>query len=560
MVRSDLRRARRPPRLRKIIAVVAAGFAVGMAVLVSVPSRLLPAQIADVASRILPFVFPGIAAAPGADAAQAASADRTADTAGVAGVAGIARIAESAGSTKAAPEPALAAKRASAGRPHKERAARPARKPLDEWLAGVAAQAGRGVVIDPRVSGEVSAVLDNVDWRLGLEALARTVGFDFEVGEDLIEVRRTSPSSHAGHPGSSVGLSVDAPGAVRAEPEAGLRPGPKPGPRTGPSPSPRTGPEAGHDSRDDDTAMRILALSSGRSRELAESLQATVRGFNVTADADPVAGAVVLTGPSGGVELAAALFQELDVPRRPVRLEAEIVEISRSAREELGIQWHADGRFGAQVDLPAADAPGESAALLFATAGSRAVSARLAALESAGRVRIISRPRVVVLEGRAARIESVRVLRIRLPDRTSLLEGEAGLSVGGNSRAVEEIPVGVSMHVSPQILAGGRVLLEIEAESSTLGPPQPPDGIPEEFSRLVEAELVVASGETAVLGGLLRRGSTRSGTGVPGLRSIPVLGHLFGKRSTERETEELLVLVTPTIIGAAAVAAGPGSQ
>jgi general secretion pathway protein D len=92
------------------------------------------------------------------------------------------------------------------------------------------------------------------------------------------------------------------------------------------------------------------------------------------------------------------------------------------------------------------------------------------------------------------------------------------------------------------------VALRVTAKSSTLGEPLPPDDIPEEFSRLVQADFFVAHGETAVLGGLARVASGRNRSGLPLLREIPVLGVLFGRRSKERDSEELVVLVTPYLL------------
>ncbi|RMF24540.1 MAG: type IV pilus secretin PilQ, partial [Deltaproteobacteria bacterium] len=80
------------------------------------------------------------------------------------------------------------------------------------------------------------------------------------------------------------------------------------------------------------------------------------------------------------------------------------------------------------------------------------------------------------------------------------------------------------------------------------GRPQPPDLIPEELSRRVHAEVVVGSGETAVLGGLIREGSRGERAGVPVLGDLPALGRLFGRHGKEQESEELVVLVTPTRI------------
>jgi general secretion pathway protein D len=117
-----------------------------------------------------------------------------------------------------------------------------------------------------------------------------------------------------------------------------------------------------------------------------------------------------------------------------------------------------------------------------------------------------------------------------------------------SGRAFDEIPVGVTLNVEPSLQGDGNVVLRITAKSSTLGPPQPPDGIPEELSRRVEAEVAVADGDTAVLGGLLREGRSRSGSGVPVLRSIPVFGALFGEKQRSRDVEELIVLVTPHLV------------
>ena len=73
---------------------------------------------------------------------------------------------------------------------------------------------------------------------------------------------------------------------------------------------------------------------------------------------------------------------------------------------------------------------------------------------------------------------------------------------------------------------------------------------------MVDAEIVVEDGQTAVLGGLLQVSSGRAGAGVPWLGRMPLVGLLFGRRRVEREERELLVLVTPHLLPPAAGAAG----
>jgi type II secretory pathway component GspD/PulD (secretin) len=65
---------------------------------------------------------------------------------------------------------------------------------------------------------------------------------------------------------------------------------------------------------------------------------------------------------------------------------------------------------------------------------------------------------------------------------------------------------------------------------------------------MLSAEVVVGDGETAILGGLRREGSSSNGAGLPLLSRVPVLGALFGRREEEKKSEELLILVTPRLL------------
>ncbi len=297
----------------------------------------------------------------------------------------------------------------------------------------------------------------------------------------------------------------------------------------------------------DRPVSRVLALNHADADELASVVERASRMFGAVVASDAASNSLLLSGSEEAVSHAASLVEELDTKRVRILLEAEIVELTHSARRELGIQWSFAGKLAASVDFPAAEDTGASSALLLATGGARALEARLAALEAGGQVRVVSSPRVVMLEGTSATIESVRILRVRLPSRSALL-GDEIVETSGEERATEKIPVGVKLEVTPRLRSGRDVLLSIEAKSSGLGPPLPPDGIPEELSRSVSAQLLVGDGETAVLGGLLREGSSRSGSGVPGIRGLPFVGALFGKQERENDSEELVVFVTPTIL------------
>ena len=409
-------------------------------------------------------------------------------------------------------------------------------RPLAAWLSDVARDAGLDLVISPELRGDLTASESNdLGWRERLEAYSRVFGFEFAVGEGLIEVRRAAASARRGDdiaakPATATAVA-SAPNEDASVKETGTPAASSPAVAP-PEPPPQT---------------RVVRLAYATAKDAAAVLSKNGTGLDVTAMADASTNSLVLSGQPKALSRILAVVSELDRPRRRIMLEAKIVEVLRSARVDLGVEWKLTGTtVGGDVKFPPPVTDAGSAALVIATHGAAALDAKISALEAGGRLHVISRPSVVMVEGSPATIESVRILRIRLPSNGTVVGDE--VSTPSSGRATEDIPVGVRLEVTPATRAGGRVLLRIKAKSSSLGAPLPPDNIPEELSRMVDAEVLVTSGETAVLGGLSREGGSRSGAGVPGLRRVPGLGALFGRKSNTSEEEELLVFVTPRVL------------
>lgn len=397
-------------------------------------------------------------------------------------------------------------------------------RPLSTWLAEVARAAGRDLVISPDLRGDLTASeTSNLDWRQRLDAYSRVFGFEFAVRDGLIEVTKRDATVREAPSGRESAQAED------GEPSRDAAP-----PVSAPiEPAPHT---------------RVVHLAYSAAKDTAAVLGPTGKTLEVGVAADPSTNSLVLSGQPAPMSRVLAVLRELDRPRRRILLDAKIVEVTRSARLDLGVEWKVTGtKVGGDVKFPPPVSDAGSAALLIATGGASALDARISALEADGRLHVVSRPSVVMMEGSPALIESARILRIRLPSRGAVV-GEEVVESPSSGRATEEIPVGVRLEVTPAIRGGGRVLLRIKAKSSSLGAPLPPDDIPEELSRMVDAEVLVTSGETAVLGGLTRESGTKSGSGVPGLRRVPLAGALFGKKSDEKEEEELMVIVTPRVL------------
>jgi len=186
--------------------------------------------------------------------------------------------------------------------------------------------------------------------------------------------------------------------------------------------------------------------------------------------------------------------------------------------------------------------------LLGSIDGAINLDARLTALENENKGKIISRPRVVTLNNVPAKIESLRILRVRLPSTGTVISTGAGGVAGSSQTATEQIRTGITLQVTPQVSSDGFVFLDVFAKSSTLQQSSSPDNIPDEISREAESHVLIRNGETFVLGGVFRDDMQNTDAGIPFLRSIPVLGWAFKNNVKNRKREELLVFITPTAV------------
>jgi len=303
--------------------------------------------------------------------------------------------------------------------------------------------------------------------------------------------------------------------------------------------------------------------------------------------ADEYANMLIVRDIRRGIDNALELVRKLDVQTPQVLIESSIVEATTDFARDLGVQWGYRYLAGPAVgsstgvnfpgsiglggsglgsgpggvpliaDFPAAGVvPGSGTALGLALGsldGSQSLDIRLTALEKEGKARIISRPRVVTLNNVAATIKSLRILRVKLPSTGTVINTGAGGAAGGQSTATEKIETGIILVVTPQVSSDGFVLLDMFAKSSTADFAQQVDQIPTEVSREANSHILVKNGQTVVLGGIYRDNLSETVTGVPYLRNIPGLGWLFRTTSTKNSREDLLVFLTPRIVGGGAM-------
>jgi len=254
----------------------------------------------------------------------------------------------------------------------------------------------------------------------------------------------------------------------------------------------------------------------------------------------------------------------LDVATAQVLIEAKIVEISKSFTQELGIQWGLTGILDPSqttngnttltgpdsatstnflVDLAQQSAIGATGAGNVAgfglTLGSIAKGVSLAiqleALETQGKGRILSSPRVTTSDNKEARITSGR----RIPYQTTSTDGTT----------VEFIDAELSLRVLPHVTFDGKVYMVIDATKNAADLTGTfINNTPTITTQETHTEVLVGSGDTTVLGGIYQSTVVENKKAVPFFSKIPILGNLFKSYNESDVITELLVFVTPTIV------------
>jgi len=162
---------------------------------------------------------------------------------------------------------------------------------------------------------------------------------------------------------------------------------------------------------------------------------------------------------------------------------------------------------------------------------------------------VVSKPRVATLNNVAATIKSLTIIRVKLPSTGTVINTGAGGAAGTASTATEKIETGIILIVTPQVSADGFVLLDIFAKSSQADFTRTVEGIPTEIAREANSHILVKDGQTVVLGGIYRDTTADSQAGTPYLKDIPGMGWLFRTNKKEDRREDLLVFLTPRIMG-----------
>jgi general secretion pathway protein D len=305
------------------------------------------------------------------------------------------------------------------------------------------------------------------------------------------------------------------------------------------------------------TTTTVTPSAATATFQLSSGVGTTANEVRVIADKDTNS-LLVLATPSDYDVIIGALRQ-LDVVRRQVLVEVLLAEVTLTDDLQFGIDWFIRTRnntsgflnfgglppagrvlgTGNAVPFPLPGTPG-GLQLINLTGGE--VRAVLNTFGADGKTRILASPQIMVLDNEKA--------EIKVGDRISVQTAQqTGISTGtGVVNSYQYLETGILLAVTPRINSGGMVTLEINQEVSQPKAPTGGNPNPDVATRNAKTSVVVANGESIVLGGLIRENTIVDSVGLPLISKIPVLGALFGRQSVTKDRTELVLLVTPKIV------------
>ncbi|MBV8799963.1 MAG: type II secretion system secretin GspD [Alphaproteobacteria bacterium] len=240
-------------------------------------------------------------------------------------------------------------------------------------------------------------------------------------------------------------------------------------------------------------------------------------------------------------------LRQLDVLPLQVLIEAAITEVTLNDTLQYGVQWRLGGGAGT-----AALSQGTTNGLVqvfpgfsyFVANGNGNIAAALNELSDVTTVKVLSAPKVLVLNNHTAALQVGDEVPILQAQVTSTLTSDASVT-----NEVDYRDTGVILNVTPRVNDSGLVLLDISQEVSDVSNTTTSAiNSPTIAERKIASSIAVKDGQTVALGGLIRDNRSQEKTGIPYLNDIPFLGFIFGGTNNQEKRTELLVLLTPRVV------------
>lgn len=264
--------------------------------------------------------------------------------------------------------------------------------------------------------------------------------------------------------------------------------------------------------------------------------------------ANPRTNSLMVLSTYGQFRQIRDVLATIDVPQAQVVIEATVVEVDLNDSLDKGVQFFLEGQGwsfrSSRTTRPATQSGSGAVFSAGGDIGDVRADVVVSALQAVTRAKVISSPYLTVTDGRTA--------RLNIGDQIPYTKTSQTSNNNGAVTVTQEIDIkdtGIILQVTPTVKADNSVVLDIQQQVSTPSTTAASgDTTPIIATRNIESNIMVQSGRTALLGGLIQDRLEKSETGVPVLRTIPVVGEVFKQNNDRMRRVELLVMITPRVI------------
>ncbi len=378
-------------------------------------------------------------------------------------------------------------------------------------------KSGVNIVAGPEVTGVVSIQLNDVPWQQALDVILQSYGYSYEKKGSILLV--TTVENLKKHREDAMALAEQEP-----------------------------------------VETRTFTLNFAKAAVVAQSVE-KMKSERGNLNFDDRTNTLIATDIHSRLEIMADVIKTLDATTPQVMIEGKIVETSFSDTENLGIDWvlkataagakrptifpftsHTNNKY-VNTDFGQVQTSELTKEFSYGTLNFSQLQSILELLKSKSDTNILSNPRIVTLDNQAARI--VVGSQYPIPSYT-YNEEQAKLQVSG----WEYKDIGIIFDVTPHVNNAGFVTLEIEPKLTEILDFVTVENtsLPRLSNEQVKTNVMVKSGETLIIAGLIKTKTTDTRKKFPVLGDIPVLGMAFSKKEKTMSKTDVMIFLTPHII------------
>lgn len=302
--------------------------------------------------------------------------------------------------------------------------------------------------------------------------------------------------------------------------------------------------------------VRMFPVSYAKVDELEKKIKDFL-GERGKAVGDARTNSLVVTDIEDNLQRIAKLISSLDTQPQQVLIEGKIVEAQEDFERDIGVRWSSAGlpiKIGNSSRGPVNMTPNLAVNGSKVAGGGNldlglnigtldvfgSLSAALSLSESENKVKVLASPRIFTLSNEMANISQTTEVPVKQ------------VTVNGNATqtSFQFKPMTLKLEVTPQVTAEGSVIMKIAVNR------QFPGAVVDQTlgsfsvnSREANTRVLVRNGQTAVIGGVYQSDTSDGENGVPWVRDIPVVGWLFKTKTIKKNKSELLIFITPRVMG-----------